>query len=409
MDVCGEELMNVKTLLLHPGTQYSHRLACQLNRVGYLYKFITGIAITANDSLLKWLPDIIRTKISNRILDCSLSAEQVKSIPVPELLALFQLWRGKNMESVMHQRNISFQRSIPRKHIETAECFIGFDTSSWILAEQVTKIKKPFFLDQSIAHPREKERIYADLRTNYPTWAEGIQQKEDRYIHVEETEYALATRIVVASSFTKESLIRQGVTAEKICMNPYGVSESFFRKRDKPERKNKIRFLYLGLLGVRKGLPFLLETWKEFELHCIAELWLAGPASEDVQLIVQSIEGVQYKGKIPFQQMPTLIKECDSLVFPSFFEGFGQVILEAMAGGLPVITTDATAGPDIIENGTDGLLIRAGDKKSLAENMSRLAHDPSLCIEMGARAVEKAQSFSWDAYGDRWKRIILSC
>ena len=310
------------------------------------------------------------------------------------------------MEEVLHQRNLTFQNKVPQHLLEKADSVVGFDTSSWIIEERVEKLNKPFFLDQSIAHPREKERIYEQLRMRYPDWSEQIRPKKKSGIHVEEMEYELATKVVVASTFTKNSLISQRVPASKIIVNPYGVGNEFFRHKGNEARSRKTRFLYLGLLGARKGLPFLLEAWKEMELHQHSELWIAGPANSLALTSIENVPGVSYKGRVPYRDIPNLLDECDCLVFPSFFEGFGQVILEAMAAGLPVITTEATAGPDIIEHGKDGFIIRSGDTKHLSATMKQMANDKALCYNMGKLATAKARSFSWDAYGDRWKKIL---
>lgn len=73
---------------------------------------------------------------------------------------------------------------------------------------------------------------------------------------------------------------------------------------------------------------------------------------------------------------------------------------------LPVISTDTTEGLYVIENGIDGLVIRAWDRETLAQSMTLLFSDPSLCLDIWARAREKALSYSWEAYGDRWKAIL---
>lgn len=398
----------MKSLLLHPGTQYSHHLACQLQRLECLYKFITGIAFTENNPLLRLLPAFLESKISNRILDCSIKGSQFKNIPIPELMALYRIFRGEEIEKVMHERNRLFQNSVRQKLLENAECVIGFDTSSWIIAEKVKKINKPYFLDQSIAHPREKEVIFDDLRIQYPHWGQDISKKNETQVNLEEQEYSLATKIVVASSFTKKSLLKHGVAWEKIIVNPYGVSTEFFRTKNRGKAGQRIRFLYLGIPGARKGLPFLLDVWKDKELHKVAELWIAGPSNTFALRFVEKVEGIAYLGKMPYKKIPSLLEACDCLVFPSFFEGFGLVILEAMAAGLPVITTEATAGPDIIEHAKDGFIIHPGDKQALSQCMLSIATDPALCYFMGSLAREKAKLFSWNAYGDRWKQILKS-
>ena len=192
----------------------------------------------------------------------------------------------------MYERNRSFQESVDDKHIKEAGAVIGFDTSSWISSERAKHLNKPYFLDQSIAHPREKDSIFSKLRQRYPQWAEDIPAKEHFMVQLEEAEYALAHRIVVASSFTKNSLIKNGIAKDRIILNPYGVGGDFFRDRPIKKREQKARFVYLGFLGARKGLPFLIETWMEHQLYNNSELWLAGPATDFAKAAIGSTPGM---------------------------------------------------------------------------------------------------------------------
>jgi starch synthase len=372
-----------------------------------LHKFVTGIAFTPSDWQWRWAPPLVKKRLSNRLIDCSIKKEQIVRIPMPELLALYQLQRKKMAEDVLYVRNKKFQEQMPFNLLNDVDAIVGFDTSSWILAERAQRLGKPLFLDQSIAHPREKDLIYRELKKKYPGWEDDIPVKETLQLQHEDLEHKLSTRIIVASTFTRDSLIKQGLSVDKIVVNPYGVGQEFFRAHKKV-KGTRIRFLYLGLLGARKGLPDLLEVWQENELYDKAELWLAGPASDFAIQVVNKTPGVTYKGKLPFNQIPDLLDQCDCLVFPSHFEGFGQVILEAMAAGLPVITTNATAGPDIIETGVDGFVIPAGNKNNLTRAMINLINDRQLSFDMGIRAQSKAKQFTWNAYGDRWREIICS-
>jgi len=100
------------------------------------------------------------------------------------------------------------------------------------------------------------------------------------------------------------------------------------------------------------------------------------------------------------------MSESEVFVFPSYFEGFALVLLEAMASGLPVITTTATAGPDITTPGEDGWVIEPGKLDALIEAMRFCLENRDRVTEMGANARRTAERFSWDAYGDRWVTIL---
>ena len=95
----------------------------------------------------------------------------------------------------------------------------------------------------------------------------------------------------------------------------------------------------------------------------------------------------------------------DVLVFPSLFEGFGLVILEAMAQGMPVITTSHTAGPDLIEEGVDGFIVPIRSADAIAEKLCLLARDPDRLSAMQQAARRKAQSHSWESYRQRLVQV----
>jgi glycosyltransferase involved in cell wall biosynthesis len=397
----------MKVTIIHPGTQYSHQLVGQLSRLDLLYRFVTGLAFVPDDPLIRLLSTHWRRKLANRILQFDLLPEKLVRIPTPELVALAKLRLGFSMEPTLQRRNQVFQKAVRNELIDRSEAIIGFDTSSWIVAERAHSLGIPFYLDQSIGHPAKKVEVFAGLRSRYPKWAEDVVDKDSKYRQREVLEHKLSSKVVVASSFTRNSLIQNGVPAEKIVINPYGVGPGFFQAKKRSRAPGeKLRLLYLGFLGARKGLPFLIEVWNQHELHRYAEVWLAGPASPYAVEAVKQTPGMIYREKLPHREIPELIGACDVLLFPSFYEGFGQVILEAMASGLPVITTEATAGPDIIEHKSDGWLFSAGDPQGLVEAVMAYVQDHSLAGRMGERAREKAKSFSWESYGDRWATIL---
>lgn len=377
----------------------------QLVRLGLLHKFITGIAFRSDDWKLKVLPSPWRRKLSNRILPPGIKPGQLSTQLMTESSSLLRIKLGYQPEAALRTRNRKFQISIRPVEWLSADVLIGFDTSSWLMIQRARKQGIPYVLDQSIAHPLLKEKVYQELRERYPDWNHDMVPKDGAAIEDEQREHNEATCIVVASSFTRKSLVDFGVSPDKIKVNPYGVSENFFIQSG-PKKHTKVRWLFLGLLGARKGLPFLLEVWVKFRLFEYAELWLAGPADDFALKAINGIPGVEYRGRLAGKDVPALLSNCDGLLFPSFFEGFGQVILEAMAAGLPVVTTEATAGPDIIESGKDGYIVAAGHVEEWGRLLSELSGRREHLIQMGYRAVEKARMFTWEAYGNRWQEIL---
>ena len=96
----------------------------------------------------------------------------------------------------------------------------------------------------------------------------------------------------------------------------------------------------------------------------------------------------------------------DVFVFPSLFEGFGLVILEAMAQGLPVITTSHTVGPDIIEDGVDGFIVPIRSSEAIAEKLELLAADRPRLEAMREAAIATARRFTWENYRRRLAEVL---
>ncbi len=96
----------------------------------------------------------------------------------------------------------------------------------------------------------------------------------------------------------------------------------------------------------------------------------------------------------------------DVLIFPSLFEGFGQVITEAMAQGTPVITTERTAGPDFIEHGENGWLINACSVEAIKIVLEEIIRCPDRIAEVGKQALETAKKRPWSVYGQELAKAV---
>jgi glycosyltransferase involved in cell wall biosynthesis len=395
-------------LLVHPGTQYSYQLAKQLARHQKLAEFWTGFALAENAwytrAIQTFLPNSWNRKIANRIIrDVPISRLRTK--PLIGLKAVNQIRRGHSPQVVFHKINGEFQRKIPSSVIEDASAVIGFDTSSWLIAERAKNLNKPFFLDQSISHPVANESVLRAVVQRFPKWREDFESRLPVVLYAENQEHALATKIVAASSYTKRTLISEGVKEDKIIVNPYGVSVQKFQPADEKSIHRPLRFIFVGSVSARKGVPLLLEAWRSLDLtNC--ELWLVGPLTPHVRSLIPELPGLKVLGKYPHKELPNLFRQADVFVFPSYCEGFGLVLLEALASGLPIVTTEATAGPDLIQDGVEGFIVPSGNQDELCRAMKYFVDNPGKLPEMSVAARRCAEKFTWDAYGDRWNRLL---
>lgn len=396
-------------LLIHPGTQYSYQLAKQLVRHNKLREFWTGFALAeyawSTRAIETVLPISLKRKIANRIVH-DVPARLLRTKPFIGLKAVYQVNRGISPQAVFNNINGQFQRKIPVSAIKEASAVIGFDTASWLIAEKAKIFGKPFFLDQSISHPITNELVLRGVIQRFPAWQEDVEARLPAVLNAENQEHALATKIVTASSYTKHSLISQGVEASKILVNPYGVDlQKFHAGGERRAMQHMPRFIFVGSVSARKGVPLLVDAWRTLGLaNC--ELWLVGPVTSQVRSLIPLLPGLRILGKFPHKELPNLFRQGDVFVFPSYCEGFGLVLLEALASGLPIITTEATAGPDLIRDGVEGFIVPSGNLEQLCRAMKYFINNPDKLSAMSVAARHCAERFSWDAYGDRWNKLL---
>lgn len=394
----------MKALVAHPGTQHSGKLAYQLYRLGMLDGLHTGFVIAEGslvDRAISALPSSWSGRVSNRRV--AVPQSLIHLYPWHEANARWRQRQGHPQQRVLHERNERFQRGIPDSAFKSADAVIAFDTSSWILSTRAIDKGISFVLDQSIGHPDSKAQVYKMLREKYPDWSQDAEPRMQDVRAAEKIEHENARIIVVPSTFAKNTLVENGIPEGKIRINPFGVDGFRFSPKARPPSE-LTRFVFVGSMTVRKGIPQLLDVWRRLKAPA-SELWLIGPATTAVQTRIGGCENVVYKGAVPNRSLPTLLNQCDVFVFPTFFEGFAQVIPEAMACGLPVLST-TSAGADIIRNGENGWVISPGDDDSLLERLEYCIRSPQKVADAGRQAHASAQALSWERYGRQWATIL---
>ena len=382
-----------KVLLAHPGIQHAPRLAEALEREGLLARFWTGWA---------------KAGAGTGKRQVAIPDEKLRTRPWVEWMALVMNRAGLPGERVWHARNAIFQKMIPDSEIRSVDVVVGFDTASWILAERAKACGKRFILEQSIGHPGSRAAELKKIGCSREVWPEAFQVRLGMVASAERKEHELADRIVVASSFARRTLVEQGVPEAKVKVLPYGVSEEFLAQGRKKKGRvpgSPLRFLCLGHLSARKGLRQLLEAWSGLG-HGKGELVLMG-GGEQGEWRSLAGAGVIFRGPGSRGEVLAEMARCDVLVFPSLFEGFGLVILEAMAAGMPVIASRNTGGPDVIKEEKEGFIVPAGSVEVLREKMGWLIQNPSQAVEMGRKAHARASQFTWETYGQRYREEIL--
>jgi glycosyltransferase involved in cell wall biosynthesis len=242
---------------------------------------------------------------------------------------------------------------------------------------------------------QETEKLLFD---QFPDWAPSDDRVTSQYVRPDQKseEMELADLVLVPSSFVRKT-IEIKYRAKQIELAAYGVDTDFWRPVERKDSASRhMKFIYAGQISLRKGIPLLLEAWRSADIPDatlqLVGLWkLSNAKRTNLPPNVVLIEP-----RSP-TELRRLYQESDVFVFPSYFEGFGLVLLEAMACGLPAIATNATAGPDVL-SADCGIVVPMADWEALAAALMRMAGDRDRLEEMRAAARARALTHSWDRY-----------
>jgi glycosyltransferase involved in cell wall biosynthesis len=198
---------------------------------------------------------------------------------------------------------------------------------------------------------------------------------------------------ISVSNHTKDGLLSLGVPERKIKVIPNGIDLDLIQSVDPSKKKCDV--LFVGRLIREKNIDELIESLEgtEFKLCIIGE----GPEEERLFSLARGLglsKQVEFLGSVEYEEVIARMKSARVFVLPSAREGFGIVLLEAMACGLPVIAVDAekSAAAEIV-NGTNGILCWGEDLK---ENIAKVLGDERLQKELASRGLLKSKGYDWE-------------
>lgn len=216
------------------------------------------------------------------------------------------------------------------------------------------------------------------------------------FAHNDET-FARADAVICASSFTRHSLVSAGSMAPAHVVG-YGVDLDLFTARTAAPVAKLLTVGFVGALSQRKGARYLLAAMASLPKG-VAKLIIYTRAAVDRDLIrgFEAVD-VEIRGGLSDAALAADMKQCDLIALPSIAEGFGLVILEAMACGVPVLCTTSTGGADFIQHRQNGLIIKPGSTEAIHQELDwALTHRDEL-FQIGQAARFEAEKHTWAEY-----------
>ena len=257
----------------------------------------------------------------------------------------------------------------------------------------------------------KKKIIEAELDLQ-PSWNLSSTEimSQNKCINKDE-EIFLSDQIITASSFTAKSLeLYDKNIKSKIKILPYGINCPEKNIINKRYKNDEFKLIFVGRPTLSKGIQYVIQILEQIDFPW--KLEIAGSLPENPIEISEKLNlffkdpRCNFIGQIPNTSLIEKMSQSHVFIFPSLFEGFGQVLLEALSCSLPVITTDNTGGYDIIENGKDGFLTPIRDTGKSIEILNNLYHDEELRRSIAENAFLKASSLTWTRYQNELIKIL---
>jgi glycosyltransferase involved in cell wall biosynthesis len=291
-----------------------------------------------------------------------------------------------------------FDREVSRC-IDSSDIFVGWSGFSLHTLRKAKEKGSLVIVERGSSHISYEQEI---LREEYGIFGLKFKGAHPKIVEKELKEYEEADYIEVPSTFVKKTFLQLGVKEGKIIQNPLGVNLHEFNRKA-PKNDEVFRIIYAGNMSLRKGVHYLLQAFSELNLPN-AQLWLIGRMSNEIEPFLKKYgnERVFCKGPYPQGELHKYYSQGSVFALMSIEEGFANVIVQAMASGLPVICTNNSGGEDIVREGVDGYLIPIRSVTLLKEHLNRLYESPGLLKDLSQNAQRRvASGFTWDNYGEQ--------
>jgi len=401
--------MNI--VVTHPtGNRNVRAVLSSFEDAGFLAQFATTLAVNPDNVILKLLPRKIREELSKRAYPVHFS--RIYSRPFLELSRNILPRIGfKNV--LRHEKGFAcvdrvyqdldkaaavYLKELSKK--QRIDAVYAYEDGALEVFRMAKTLGIGCIYDLPIGYWRRARQLLNAEQERWPDWAAtltGLRDSEEKLSRKDE-ELQLADKIFVASSFTASTLTEYPGKLAPVEVIPYGFPPVGQERVYTAPVKRPLKLLFVGGLSQRKGIADLFAAVKN--IGNAVELTVIGrKTSADCPALDTALKNHKWIPGLSHQEVLVQMRLHDVLVFPSLFEGFGLVITEAMSQGTPVITTDRTAGPDLIMHGKNGWIVEAGSTFALQEQIERLLQQPEVIVAAGKAAMESAKKRSWEKYG----------
>jgi glycosyltransferase involved in cell wall biosynthesis len=400
-------------LMSHPtGNQYVRNALRSLVEHHMLAEFWTTVVWDTESKWNRLLPSRLRRQLARRAF-AEAPGERVKCVPSREIVRLGV--RSSPLESLLCSGERPFSvigmyrrfdgrvaRRLREIRVDAVYAHEGGALQTFRQARQqgiITLYELPsgyWYWERDLL--REEQLRNPELASVLPKLSDS-----EAHMREKDEELALADFIVVPSRHVRRTLAG-AVPEEKILVVPYGAPPVRARPEGPTAPRRPLRVLFAGSLNQRKGIGYLLKAVEM--LGSDVELTMIGQRFAPNGLVDAACKRWRWFQTVPHERVMEIMVESDVLVLPSLSEGFGLVVTEALACGLPVIVTPNVGASDLVGDGGEGFVVPVCSAEAIADRLSALNRDRELLTQMSHNAQLTAERQSWEVYRETWARTV---
>jgi glycosyltransferase involved in cell wall biosynthesis len=296
----------------------------------------------------KRLPNSVKSMTAR--FDKALQGAEIITFPVMGYQYARDCKKANTEEAAKLYENIGeiFCERIIEHGLSNANTVYGFNSACLELFKYAKQKGLRCILDQTLVERSYLHLLLLEEEKHWPNWSSSqfnVSPADQSLADREWREQDLSDQIICGSSFVKDSLIKRGVTADKIYVMPLGreLSQRVSFKKSTcsvwGKREEGLHILFCGSVGLRKGMPYLLEALRQLKGNIPFVCKAAGSIELRKERLEEYSDVCQFLGRLPRSEIAELYEWADVFVLPSLCEGSAMVTYEALQHGLPVITT----------------------------------------------------------------------
>ncbi|MBN2087485.1 glycosyltransferase family 4 protein [Candidatus Peregrinibacteria bacterium] len=213
-------------------------------------------------------------------------------------------------------------------------------------------------------------------------------------------------KAVIANSEELKALALKSHPNQKIDIIHNGVDVDTFQNVPSSKR-DKFTILCVSRLTSRKGISFLIKAFAKLNSTNDCVLTIVGGGNREIELknLAKDLgvdKSIEFLGAVSKEEIPKSYRSSDVFVLPSLYEGMSNSCLEAMASGIPVVTTDTGGMKELLDN---DMIIRKQDSESIFEVLNKLKNSPELCQQIGQSNLKTAEQMKWSVVAEKYLKL----